>query len=117
MTVGHDALAFGCGNGSSGVQPRAIAARTDFGMGRHPHSRPCSTCHAIRCFSVAFFGILFWRCHSEFIFPLRHNDRIAVATRGGADRPGLRISPHFYNLEEEVDRCVAALDRYLRRGV
>jgi selenocysteine lyase/cysteine desulfurase len=27
------------------------------------------------------------------------------------------VSPHYYNLEEEVDRCVAALDRYLRRGV
>jgi isopenicillin-N epimerase len=48
---------------------------------------------------------------------LYQKDRIAVATRGGADRPGLRISPHFYNLEDEVDRCVAALDRYLKRGV
>ncbi len=48
---------------------------------------------------------------------LYQKDRIAVATRGGTDRPGLRISPHFYNLEEEVDRCVAAIDRYLKRGL
>ena len=43
--------------------------------------------------------------------------RIAVATRGGTDRPGLRLSPHFYNLEEEVERTVAALSGYLRTGV
>ena len=48
---------------------------------------------------------------------LYKNDRIAVATRGGADRPGLRISPHFYNLEDEVDRCVGAIDRYMKRGL
>ena len=48
---------------------------------------------------------------------LYQKDRIAIATRGGTDRPGLRISPHFYNLEEEIDRTVAAIDRYLKRGV
>jgi isopenicillin-N epimerase len=48
---------------------------------------------------------------------LYQKDRIAVATRGGADRPGLRISPHFYNLEEEIDRCLSAVARYLKNGV
>jgi selenocysteine lyase/cysteine desulfurase len=40
-------------------------------------------------------------------------DRIACSTRGGADRPGLRLSPHFYNLESEIDRAVEAIRRYV----
>ena len=43
---------------------------------------------------------------------LYERDRIAVMARGGADRPGLRVSPHFYNLHEEVDRLLAAVRRY-----
>lgn len=45
------------------------------------------------------------------------NERIITASRGGPDRPGIRLSPHFYNLNEEVDRTVAAIARYLRDGV
>ena len=45
---------------------------------------------------------------------LYENDRIAVMARGGSDRPGLRVSPHFYNLREEVDRFVGAVARDMR---
>jgi isopenicillin-N epimerase len=45
------------------------------------------------------------------------NDRIALATRGGRDRPGLRASPHFYNSPAEVDRLLGALAKYLKSGV
>ena len=45
------------------------------------------------------------------------NEGIITASRGGADRPGIRLSPHFYNLNEEVDRTVIAIARYLRDGV
>jgi isopenicillin-N epimerase len=48
---------------------------------------------------------------------LYEKDKIACATRGGADRGGLRFSPHFYNTMEEVDRTVAAIARYMRTGV
>lgn len=48
---------------------------------------------------------------------LYEKDKIAIATRGGADRAGLRVSPHFYNTPQEIDRLVAALERYLRSGV
>ena len=48
---------------------------------------------------------------------LYENDRIGCATRGGQDRGGLRFSPHFYNLESEVERGVAAVKKYVAQGV
>jgi selenocysteine lyase/cysteine desulfurase len=45
------------------------------------------------------------------------NDRIGCATRTGADRPGIRFSPHIYNTMAEVDRAVAAVAKYMRQGV
>ena len=53
----------------------------------------------------------------KLLAALYENDRIAVTSRGGADRPGLRVSPHFYNTTEEVDRLVSALTRYQKSGV
>lgn len=47
---------------------------------------------------------------------LYENEKIGCAPRGG-DRDGLRFSPHFYNLHEEVDRAVAAISHYMRVGV
>jgi selenocysteine lyase/cysteine desulfurase len=48
---------------------------------------------------------------------LYDKDKIGTAGRGGADRGGLRASPHFYNTPEEVDRLVSAVSRYLKSGV
>jgi selenocysteine lyase/cysteine desulfurase len=48
---------------------------------------------------------------------LYEKDKIACATRGGADRGGLRFSPHFYNTLPEMERSVAAISRYMRSGV
>jgi selenocysteine lyase/cysteine desulfurase len=48
---------------------------------------------------------------------LYEKDRIAGAPRMGADRPGLRFSPHFYNTHAEVDRALAAVQRYMKSGV
>jgi selenocysteine lyase/cysteine desulfurase len=48
---------------------------------------------------------------------LYEKDRIAGATRGGSDRPGLRFSPHIYNSPAEVDRILAAITRYMKVGV
>ena len=44
-------------------------------------------------------------------------DGIVAAARGGSDRPGIRFSPHFYNMEVDVERAVVAIRRYLRRGL
>jgi selenocysteine lyase/cysteine desulfurase len=48
---------------------------------------------------------------------LYEKDRVAGAPRLGADRGGLRFSPHFYNLHAEVERTVAAIERYMKMGV
>lgn len=53
----------------------------------------------------------------EVAAALYERDRIGITTRGGQDRPGLRVSPHFYNSPEEIDRLLAALGRYLKTGV
>lgn len=45
------------------------------------------------------------------------NEAIACAVRGGRDRPGLRFSPHLYNLHDEVDRVLAAIRKYMRTGL
>jgi isopenicillin-N epimerase len=44
-------------------------------------------------------------------------DGIVAAMRGGTDRPGIRLSPHFYNDTVDIERTVAAVHRYLRDGV
>ena len=48
---------------------------------------------------------------------LYQKDRIGCATRGGQDRPGIRLSPHFYNTHADIDRTVAAVKKYMASGV
>jgi selenocysteine lyase/cysteine desulfurase len=48
---------------------------------------------------------------------LYQKDRIGCATRGGQDRPGLRFSPHFYNTHADVEKTVAAVKKYMSKGV
>ena len=48
---------------------------------------------------------------------LYEKDRIAGAPRPGPDRGGYRLSPHFYNLHSEVERALAAVQRYMKTGV
>ena len=47
---------------------------------------------------------------------LYERERIVCAARTGADRPGIRLSPHFYNLHEEIDRTLAAIRRHIADG-
>jgi selenocysteine lyase/cysteine desulfurase len=53
----------------------------------------------------------------KLVAALYENDKVAVVTGGGAGRSGIRVSPHFYNTPEEIDRLLAALSRYARAGV
>jgi isopenicillin-N epimerase len=54
---------------------------------------------------------------SKLAAALYQQDKIAVATRGGQDRGGIRVSPHLYNSPAEVDRLLAALRKYLASGL
>ena len=54
---------------------------------------------------------------SKLAAALYERDRIVGMPRGGQDRGGLRLSPHFYNLHAEVDRTIEAVRRYLRAGI
>jgi selenocysteine lyase/cysteine desulfurase len=48
---------------------------------------------------------------------LYEKDRIASATRGGSDRPGIRLSPHIYNTHADVERVLSTVTRYVRTGL
>lgn len=63
-----------------------------------------------RCHSVVTFrvdGVEPQRLHQA----LYDKDRIVCAARGGSDRPGIRLSPHLYNTQAEIERVVAAVRR------
>ena len=44
-------------------------------------------------------------------------DGVVAASRGPGDRGGIRFSPHFYNSLEDVERGVARIREYVRRGL
>ena len=54
---------------------------------------------------------------SRLLAALYQRDRIGLAAGGGAGRAGVRVSPHIYNTLEEIDRLLAALERYARKGL
>jgi len=45
------------------------------------------------------------------------DDGIVASARTGEDRPGIRFSPHFYNMESDVERAVEAIHGYMRTGL
>lgn len=53
----------------------------------------------------------------KLVAALYENDKIAVTAGGGAGRNGVRVSPHFYNSPEEIDRLLVALTRYTRTNL
>jgi hypothetical protein len=49
----------------------------------------------------------------KLVSDLYTRDKIVCAAAGGATRPGVRFSPHFYNTIDEIDRTVAAVRSYV----
>jgi selenocysteine lyase/cysteine desulfurase len=53
----------------------------------------------------------------RLVHALYEKDRVVAAVRRGADRGGVRFSPHFYNSHAEVERALAAVERYVASGL
>jgi isopenicillin-N epimerase len=53
----------------------------------------------------------------KLVAALYERNKVAVVTGGGAGRQGIRVSPHFYNTPEEVERLLAALAGYRKTNL
>jgi isopenicillin-N epimerase len=118
MIAFREALAFQDAIGRAAIEQRARAMATQLieGLQTLPGVRVWTSLdpalrHAVVSFAPGGLDA------GKLAAALYADDRIALATRGGKDRPGLRASPHFYNSPAEVDRLLAALAGYLKRGV
>lgn len=118
MIAFREALAFQTTVGRAAIEARARALATQLvdGLGTLAEVRVWTSPQAsLRAAVVSFQpGSL---DPGKLAARLYEKDRIAVATRVGGDRDGLRASPHFYNTPAEVDRLVAGVARALKTGV
>ncbi len=118
MIAFREALSFQTAIGMTAVEQRARALATQLmeGLARLPGVTVWSSpAPALRAAVVSFVpGTL---NPASLAAALYERDRVAITTRGGQDRPGVRVSPHFYNSPEEMERLLAALGRYLKTGV
>ena len=118
MIALREALAFQSKVGRTAIEQRARTLSTQLvsGLAKLPGVTVWTSPDAARRAAVVSFlpGTL---DANKLAAALYAKDRVAITTRGGQDRPGLRVSPHFYNSPAEVDRLLAALDRYLKAGV
>jgi len=113
-----DAVRFQTGIGREGIEARARALAQALMAGlrgldgvtlwTHPDPERSA---AVVSFRPAGLDV------SRLAAALHERDGIVCATRGGDDRPGIRLSPHLYTSMAEVDRAVAAVGRYLASGV
>ena len=118
MIAFREALAFQVSVGRQAIEVRAceLATRLIAGLASLPEVKVWTSPVAERRAAVVSFlpGSL---DASTLARALYEKDRIAVATRGGQDRGGVRVSPHLYNSPAEIDRLLAALRKYLASGV
>lgn len=118
MIAFDQALAFQTKVGRAAIEQRsrALSQQLIAGLAKMPDVKLWTHPAADRSAAVVSFlpGTLDARKLAAVMY---EKDRIAVTTRGGTDRAGLRVSPHFYNSPEEIDRLLAALTKYLRAGV
>jgi isopenicillin-N epimerase len=118
MIAMHEALTFQTKIGRAAVEQRSRALTTQLmdGLGKIPGITNWTSPIAERRVAVVSFvpGTL---NAGKLADALYTKDKIGVTTRGGLDRPGIRVSPHFYNSPAEVDRLVAAVAKYMKSGV
>ena len=118
MIAMHEALTFQTKVGRAAIEKRARDLTTQLmaGLAKIPGITNWTSPVAERRVAVVSFvpGTL---DANKLATALYTNDRIGITTRGGKDRPGIRVSPHFYNSPAEVDKLVAAVAKYMKSGV
>jgi selenocysteine lyase/cysteine desulfurase len=117
MIAFREALAFQTRVGRAAIEQRARDLTTQLmdGLSKLPGIQVwTSPDPALRAAVVSFAPAT--TDAGKLVTALYRNDRVALTTRGGRDRPGLRASPHFYNSPREVDRLLAALGKYVKSG-
>lgn len=95
---------------------RALATRLVDELGKLPGVKMYTHADPARRAAVVIFqpGALDPRRLGAALSAAHH---AVVTARGGQDRTGLRLSPHFYNTMDDVDRTIAAIKGYLASGV
>ncbi len=118
MIAFDEALTFQTKVGRAAIEQRSRALSQQFmaGLAKMPEVKLWTSPQPDRSAAVVSFlpGTLDARKLAAVMY---EKDRIAVTTRGGQDRGGIRVSPHFYNSPEEIDRLLGALTKYLKTGV
>ncbi len=118
MIALHEALDFQTKVGRKAIEDRSRALTTQLmeGLAKLPGIVNWTSPDVSRRVAVVSFvpGSL---DANKLATALYANDKIGITTRGGQDRPGIRVSPHFYNSPAEVDRLLASLSKYLKSGV
>ena len=118
MIAFREALTFQNKVGRAAIEERARALTTQLmdGLAKLPDVKMWTSTEPTRRAAVVSFAPAALD-PNKLATALYEKDRVAITTRGGKDRPGLRVSPHFYNSPAEVDRLLAGLARYLKNGV
>jgi isopenicillin-N epimerase len=95
---------------------RALATRFVDELGKLPGVKMWTPTDPSRRAAVVIFqpGALDVRRLST---ALTQQHKLVITARNGQDRPGLRLSPHFYNTHDDVDRTIAAIKGYIASGV
>ncbi len=118
MIAMHEALTFQTKVGRAAIETRSRELTTQVmdGLAKIPGITNWTSPVAARRVAVVSFvpGTL---DAGKLASALYANDKIGITTRGGKDRAGIRVSPHFYNNPAEVDRFVAAVAKYMKSGV
>ncbi len=118
MIAMHEALTFQTKVGRAAIEKRSRDLTTQImtGLAKIPGITNWTSPVAERRVAVVSFvpGTL---DANKLAAALYTNDRIGITTRGGKDRPGIRVSPHFYNSPAEVDKFVGAVAKYMKSGI
>jgi isopenicillin-N epimerase len=113
-----EALKFQGSIGRSVIEQRsrALATRLVDELGKLPGVKMWTPTDASRRAAIVIFqpGSLDTR---KLGAALAEKHKLVVTLRNGADRPGLRLSPHFYNTMDDVERTISAIKGYIASGV